>query len=70
MNKPISAPSIIHSEKGEGFHNFFKEQCKKVEFSQNKVRTAESPFLTNHNYWENYDAINWKSAGKTLTKML
>ncbi len=70
MTKPISAPSIIHSEKGKGFDNFFHEQCKKIEFSHNRVAIVSTPSIVSDLFRENYDSINWSHARKQLRKML
>ena len=70
MSKEISAPAIIHSEKNGGFDKFFHEQCKKVEFSHNRVKVVTSPFLLNKEYISNYDYIDWTNSKKQLTKKL
>ena len=63
-------PSVIHSERGDGFHNFFKDECKKIEYNVNRVQITTSPFLTNKAYLDNYDLIQWKSMNKKHTKNL
>ena len=70
MNKTFAAPSIIHSEKGNSFHEFFKETSYKVARSLNRVMVVTSPYATTREYFDNYDNINWKSARKTKIKML
>ena len=66
----IESPAVIHSERGNGFHNWFKDECRKVQDSAMKVQIVSTPFLTNKSYFDNYDNINWNHAGKKLTKML
>ena len=66
----IEAPSVIHSEKGKGFDNFFHEQCKKIEFSQNRVAMVSTPSIVSELFRARYDDINWSSGGKQLRKML
>jgi hypothetical protein len=70
MKKQLASPAITHSEKGKGFDNFFHEQCKKIEFSHNRVVATSSPFLTNRAYFDNYDTIKWNSCKNKLTKMI
>ncbi len=71
MIKPnISMPNIVHSEKGNGFHNMFKDQCKKIEYSLNRVEIVSTPFFVTNAYVRNYDDINWIEGGKKMRKML
>ena len=73
MNKTLtdgSSPAIIHSEKGNGFHEFFKEQTKKIEFSQNRVKIVSTPSIVSNLFRQNYDSIAWRVGGKQLTKVI
>lgn len=65
MVKEISAPNIIHSEKGTGFHDFFKEQCKKVERSHNRCHIETRKARYSDEYASNYDTISWESNKQT-----
>lgn len=69
-NAAVEAPAIVHSEKGEGFHNMFKEQLKKLEYNYNRVQVEETPYDITEAYRRNYDDINWRSAGHSLKKYL
>ena len=70
IKKEITAPNVIHSERGNGFHEFFKEQCKKVEHSQLRVQVVSSPLILSQEYLTNYDAINWNSVNSQPKKLL
>jgi hypothetical protein len=69
MKKLSSSPAITHSEKGNGFHEFFKEQTEKIQFSHSRVKMVESnPPIDLSEYSRNYDSICWKTP--KLTKMI
>lgn len=70
-SKKVQAPSIIHSEKGSGFFNFFKETVDKVRASQIRVQISTSPFNISETYRSRYDDIQWGNAGgQQLKKVL
>ena len=61
MKKQLASPAITHSEKGKGFHEFFKEQTAKIQFSHCRVKMVESnPKIDLLAYSRNYDSIQWK----------
>ncbi len=63
--------NIIHSEKGEGFHNFFKEQCNKIAHTHNRCKLESHPIRFSKKYSDNYDDIVWETKKeKNLVKHL
>ena len=73
MNKTLTTgapPAFIHSERGNGFHNWFKDECKKVEVSAMKVQIVSTPSIVHQSFLDNYDDINWKYAGKSIKKLM
>lgn len=68
--KEGSAPAVVHSEKGEGFHNFFKEQVQKVRESTARVEIVSSPLRQSKDFLDNYDLIKWKSYINKLNKII
>ena len=76
MSKPKKAfgtPQIVHSEKGEGFTNFFKEQCKKIERTHMRCKIDSHPIRITKEYADGYDLIDWKKnvdTKQSLTKNL
>lgn len=70
MSKEITAPNIVHGNSSKEFDNFFHEQCKKVEYSHNRISIVNSPNILTKEYLNNYDMINWSHQKQQLKKNL
>jgi len=57
--------NIIHSEKGNGFHNFFQEQCDKVARTHNRCNIESHKAKYSKAFVDGYDNIKWEQSKET-----